>query len=103
MFDRKVCAVTSGDIKVDGELKKIEPLILPDPDSSKESEEESVKDAAYDEDYSGDNNHTKTKTWDVVRKYIYFSLVCLGRIISATVKIFFFQRKKNITWRKTSE
>ena len=41
----KVCAVTSGDIKVDGELKKIEPLILPDPDSSEESEEESVKDA----------------------------------------------------------
>ncbi len=66
VFDKKECAITSGDNKVDGELKKIQPLILPDSESSDDSEEESIEDGVYDEDYRGDHNLTLKNTWSVV-------------------------------------
>ena len=66
VFVKKECAITSKNNKVGGELKKIQPLILPDPESSVDSEDESIEDAVYDEDYRGDHNLTKNNIWSVV-------------------------------------
>ena len=66
VFDKKECTITSKNDKVGGEFKKIQPLILPDPGSSKDSEDESIVDAVYDEDYRGDQNVTKNNVWSVV-------------------------------------
>ena len=66
VFDKKECAITSKENKVGGELKKIQPLILTDPESSKDLEDESIEDAVYDEDYRGDHNLTKINIWSVV-------------------------------------
>ena len=66
VFDKKECATTSKNDKVGGVFKKIQPLILPDPESSEDSEDESIVDAVYDEDYRGHHNLTEKNTFKVV-------------------------------------
>ncbi len=58
-FDKKACATTPNDKEVGGEIKKIQPLVLPDPESIDDSDEESIEDAVYDEDYRGDHSLTE--------------------------------------------
>ena len=66
VFDKKECAITLKNDKVGGEFKKIQPLILADPESSEDSEDGSIVDTVYDEDYRGDHNVTKNNIWSVV-------------------------------------
>ena len=65
-FDEKECVITTKNDKVDGELKKIQPLILPDPEDSKDSEDENIEDVVYDNDDIGDHNLTKNDIWSEV-------------------------------------
>ncbi len=66
VFDKKECAITSKNDKVGGEFKKIQPLILADPESSEDSEDGSIVDAVYDEDYRGHHNVIKNNVWSEV-------------------------------------
>ena len=47
-------------------MKKIQPLILPDPESSEDLVDENVEDVVYDEDDRGDHNLTKNNIWSEV-------------------------------------
>ncbi len=72
-------------------------MVLPDPESIDDSDEESIEDAVYDEDYRGDYNLTEKNTLKVVSISrgaieIFFHLYVWG-ILIAILKIFFFEEK----------
>ena len=96
VFDKKECAITSKNDKVDGELKRIQPLILPDPEDSEDSEDENVEDVFYDEDDIGDHNLTKNNIWSEVSiggcNINTFICMVLG-IFFAVLKIFFKEKR----------
>ncbi len=68
IFDKKENAIATKNDKIDGELKKIQPLILPDPEDSEDSEDENVEDVKYDEDDVGDHNLTENNICSEVSK-----------------------------------
>ena len=106
IFDKKACAITSKDKEVGGEIKNIQPLVLPDPESIDDSDEESIEDAVYDEDYRGGHNLTEKNTLKVVSISrgaieIFFHLYVLGHIHCYIENVFnFFRRKRIKIWRK---
>ncbi len=100
VFDKNECAIISKNDKVGGEFKKIQPLILPDPGSSEDSEDESIVDVVYDEDYREDHNVTKNNIWSVVstsRVAIEIFFLLFVSVIFLCYIEFFFQRRKNKT------
>ena len=63
ILDRKACTdLLNGDV--------VEPLMLPNPESSEDSDEDSIEDAVYDEDYRGDDNLGKQNTLNVVSLFV---------------------------------
>jgi len=108
VFDKKECAITSGDNKVDGELKKIQPLMLPDPESSEDSEEESIEDGVYDEENRGDHKPYKKEYLECGECIVgsnrnTFHIYVWGVYFCNMEHVFFFSKKEEQNMEKNIE